>query len=198
MSPSQSTGYHHGNLRTALIDAATELLGREGNAALTLRAAARVAGVSQAAPYKHFSDKRALLAAVAERGYTELHHRCELVAGTTREPHTRLQRLGEAYVRFALENPALFRLMFSAELGSMADHPGLAAAAARAHGLMEDAVRQLVPPSTLETACAGTWSVVHGLACLLLEGRIRLPTGGESQLIHQVTASFVDGLMPDA
>ncbi len=193
MPPRQNERYHHGNLRTALVDAATELLRDEGNAALTLRAAARRAGVSQAAPYKHFSDKRDLLAAVAERGFAMLHRRCEHAAAP--DDPEQLHKLGEAYVLFALDEPALFRLMFSAELGALDEHPGLAATASATHGLMEQAVRNVLGERTdrqaVESACAGTWSLVHGLAFLLLEDRIRLPTGGRTALIHQVTGDFV-------
>jgi AcrR family transcriptional regulator len=111
----ESRPYHHGDLRRALIDAATRLLETEGPSALSLRAVAREAGVSPAAPYHHFKDKGELLDAVAEEGWHELG---EAIARRRAEPcdnpRAILTEIGVAYVAFARENPALYRLMYHA------------------------------------------------------------------------------------
>src|SRR5688500_15183052 len=122
-------GYHHGDLRQALLDAALPLLRKGGPDALTLRAVARAAGVSQTAPYRHFTDRSALVSAVAEDGFQRLQGR--LIAAATapartlgKAPETArggLQAIALAYVRFALEHPAEYRVMFGGELPEAAE-----------------------------------------------------------------------------
>src|SRR5271167_202611 len=110
----RGASYHHGDLRAALVQAARTILETQGLATLSLRGAARAAGVSPAAPYHHFPDKQALLDAVAAQGFDAL-----TAAMTTRmaketNPDARLEASGVGYVVFAVENPALFGLMFGA------------------------------------------------------------------------------------
>src|SRR6201997_2674796 len=109
MSP--KAPYHHGDLRSALVRAAMELLEEGGEAELSLRAVARRAGVSPAAPYRHYADREALVSAVAAVGYREL---AERLGAAHPAPSTRdqLADVAVAYVRFALDRPALFRIMF--------------------------------------------------------------------------------------
>src|SRR3954470_12614732 len=104
--------YHHGDLKAGLIDAASDILSREGPEALTLRAVARRAGVSQAAPYRHFADRRALVAAVAERGFERM--QAAMMTAMSADPAGRpgLKQLAIAYVRFGHESPAEYRVMF--------------------------------------------------------------------------------------
>src|ERR1700716_351231 len=109
--PSKTT-YHHGNLRPALVRAAMELLEEGGEAALSLRAVARRAGVSPAAPYRHFPDREALVSAVAAQGYRELAERLAAAHPAPATPED-LADVAVAYVQFALAHPALFRAMFS-------------------------------------------------------------------------------------
>ncbi|TPV92908.1 MAG: TetR/AcrR family transcriptional regulator [Myxococcales bacterium FL481] len=164
--------YHHGDLRAALIDAALELIEDEGADGLSLRACARHAGVSHAAPYRHFADKEALLTAVAEEGFRALRSAgwaaMEPVAGR----RERLDAYGVAYVRFAVENRELFMLMFSrkhrVDCGPQPVPVGVAA-----FELLVDAVRPIVDreEDALETAVAA-WTVPHGLAMLLLSGQL--------------------------
>jgi len=165
----KAASYHHGDLRDALIAAAQTILERDGAAALSLRAVARIAGVSVAAPYHHFSDKQALLDAVAERGFAALtgamRERMERAKGA----QARLDASGVGYVAFATKNPALFGLMFSA-----AGHEGSTAAAAaraRSYAILQGAADAASPrgkASPLE--CLRLWSVVHGIAKLVIEG----------------------------
>src|SRR5882757_7557151 len=109
--PASKTTYHHGDLRAACLDAAMELLEEGGETALSLRAVARRAGVSPAAPYRHYADREALVSAVAAIGYRELAERLAAVHPSPSTPE-QLAAVAVAYVRFALERPALFRIMF--------------------------------------------------------------------------------------
>jgi len=104
--------YHHGDLRRALIDAASRLLEAEGPSALSLRAVAREAGVSPAAPYHHFKDKGELLEAVAHEGWTLLDEALAKAKAEAPSPRDAMNSLGVAYVCFARENPALYRVMY--------------------------------------------------------------------------------------
>lgn len=196
--------YHHGNLRPALIKAALRILRRNGIEGLTLRGVARVAGVSQAAPYKHFTDKSALLAAVAAAGFAELQARFEQVSSDTKNARHRLHRFGQAYVLFALDEPALFRLMFSAALGRLKhQHPDLIVAGARPYETMRKAVEIILPEAgvaqaEVDAACAAAWSLVHGLSMLLIDRRIDVTSDAAAGLIEAVTGLFVRGLSPGA
>src|SRR5690348_12591495 len=110
--------YQHGDLRHALIQAGLKLLAEGGAGELSLRAAAELAGVSHAAPYRHFKDKNALLAAIAEEGFRQLTARMrqELAACSGDDLAARLRASAVGYVRFAVENPASFRLVFGGKL----------------------------------------------------------------------------------
>jgi AcrR family transcriptional regulator len=104
--------YHHGDLRRALVEAGRRLLEREGSAGLSLRAVAREAGVSAAAPYHHFKDRAALLYAVAHEGTVALHDAMRAAFDSSEPGQERIVAVGVAYVGFALANPVLYRLMF--------------------------------------------------------------------------------------
>jgi AcrR family transcriptional regulator len=120
--PRRST-YHHGDLPRALRDAATRLLAERGSDGLTLREAARLVGVNHAAAYRHFADKRALLAAVAEDGYAKLAREMHGADTRSPDPAERLRRIGTAYVSFARADPALFALMTGPRLNEDGRYP---------------------------------------------------------------------------
>src|SRR3984957_20188186 len=121
-------GYHHGNLREALIDATLELIGAKGPAGFTIAEAARLAGVSPAAPYRHFRDADALLAEVGLRGYDRLPGRLrEGLDGGRPDPVHAFEDLGRAYLTFARDEPAYYAAMFDSRI-SLDAHPGLQAA----------------------------------------------------------------------
>ena len=170
--------YHHGNLRAALIAAALHILQTEGVAALTLRGAARAAGVSQAAPYRHFADKEALLAAVAEEGFHALSAAVEVaVQAVGSEYLLRFRAQGAAYVRFAVEHPAQFRLMFGGDLADHSKHPGLKAAADRTFEDLVAAVQGghqagMIRNGVVLDQAMAAWSMVHGLSSLLVDGQL--------------------------
>lgn len=157
-------------MREALIEAATALLREGGAEALSLRAAARRAGVSAMAPYRHFADKEALLAAVAAHGFTLLAARLA-EADAAPDPADALVAQGAAYVRFACEDPARFRLMFGA--AQPAGYPDLHAAAGTAHAMLAQRVASLAADGGRDDLTLACWALVHGLASLLVDGQVQ-------------------------
>jgi len=165
--------YHHGRLQASLLRAAEEMLEKQGLVALSVRAAARRAGVSHNAPYRHFPDRESLLAALAADGFARFARALE--EGQARGG---LRGRGEAYVRFALENPQRFRLMFDGEV-PMARHPALREAATRAFAALAGALAEYLPGVPSRDASIAAWALVHGLASLLLNERIALAMRAE-------------------
>lgn len=194
MSTSKArAAYHHGSLTEALVAGALELLREGGTEALSLRAAARRAGVSAAAPYRHFADKEALLAAAAAHGF-------RLLAGRLREadtaggsPEAALIGQGVAYVKFACEDPALFRLMFGKR--QTGDHPALWEAGHRAYAVLADRVAQLTDEATREDFTLAAWSLVHGLASLLVDGQLA-DRAAPADLAGRVTSFLLRSRLP--
>jgi AcrR family transcriptional regulator len=190
--PSRSVGQHHGDLRSGLLRAALALLQEGGVEALTLRAVARRAGVSSGAPYHHFADKDALLAAVAEDGFTRLH---AALAATTGAPADRLRSMCAAYTRFAVTNPALYAVMFHPELGQSPAMMTVANAALATFEGLVGAVAAVSPlPDALgrREAALLVWALAHGVVVLHLGGMVRPLTPSlddEERLIHQVAAA---------
>lgn len=165
--------YHHGNLRQALIEAAVQLLSEVGPVALSLRKVAVQAGVSHAAPYHHFKDKEALLAAVCERGFQGL--TAHMKTATGEDPFDHLYSIGQAYLTFARSEPDLYRFMFGSQVPDKHEHPELMACA---HGTFDTLV-------AVVTECVATgktrdghpvelamqmWAMTHGIASLLNDG----------------------------
>jgi AcrR family transcriptional regulator len=161
--------YHHGDLRTALVRAAVELLEESGEADLSLRAVARRAGVSPAAPYRHYADREALVSAVAAVGYRELAERLTSVHPSPSTPD-QLARVAIAYVQFALERPALFRIMFG-EPCDRDNHERVAATAAVSQ-YVRAIVERTFPQSDTAALATAIWALVHGLAFLHLDGKL--------------------------
>ena len=169
--------YHHGDLKRALTSAALSLVAEKGPKGFTLTEAARRAGVSAAAPYRHFADKAALLATVAEQGFRDLHAEMAAAADTTPDPKGRVIELGRAYVRWAVAHPDHYRVMFGAEL-SKADHPDLAVAGEQAFGDLLDAITTCQQAGVAaghdpRELAAPLWSLVHGIASLAIGGELR-------------------------
>jgi AcrR family transcriptional regulator len=162
--------YHHGDLKRALTEAALGLVKEKGPKGFTLREVARRAGVSAAAPYRHFADKADLLAAVATQGFVQLHETLTASAGD--EPDLTRQVLDSArrYVRWAVTHPDYYQAMFGAELDK-SDHPELLAAGGRAFDdLLGVIVRcqeaNLLPPGDPLEIAGPTWSLLHGISIL--------------------------------
>lgn len=165
-------GYHHGNLREALVEAALALIAAKGTAGFTIAEAARLAGVSPAAPYRHFRDAEALLAEVAVRGFDRLTD--ALTRAWNRgasEPVAAFEAMGRAYLGFAHDHPAYYAAMFEARLAP-ASHPDLQVAGDRAFAVLRDAAEMLCaripsahrPPALM--VALHIWSLSHGIASL--------------------------------
>jgi AcrR family transcriptional regulator len=193
-----------GALRDTLVDVAAALIARKGPQGFSLREVARRARVSEAAPYWHFADREALLAAVAERGFTEMARGMMTIWTEARNPRERLRDLGVGYVRFALRHPSYLRVMFGSEVADKAAHPALKEAGDRTFELLVQAVAdaqaagQVRAGDPKELALAA-WALVHGLAALLIDGRLAdyVASGKETErLARRVTELFMHGLAP--
>jgi AcrR family transcriptional regulator len=172
--PTSKKGYHHGDLRTALIEAGLELIEERTADEVGLREAARAVGVSATAVYRHFPDKAAFLGALAGEGLARLAAAQRSAFEIAGRDASGFSATGRAYVRFALANPGLFRLIFSS--------------AAKAHpkdwaGQEDDAMRMLMQnaerlaasdrgPNEARLFALRSWSLVHGLAVLMLDGQV--------------------------
>ncbi len=195
-------GYHHGNLREALIVAALELIGRKGPAGFTFAEAARAAGVSAAAPYRHFRDRDALMADVARRGF-ELFEQRLTAAWDEGRPTAlaALENMGRAYLAFAREEPAYFSAMFESGL-PLAEHRELRDAGDRAFGVLRTACEAMAamlpaarrPPGMM--MALHIWSLSHGIASLFARGdaaRRSVPMTPE-ELLEAAVLIYLDGL----
>ena len=170
--------YHHGDLRRALVDEALRTIDRHGVEALTLRGAGEALGVSRTALYRHFTDKQALVAAVAREGFRTF--RLALVDAWERHGRGRagFEAMGEAYLRFALDHPSHYRVMFGRFVESKACDPGLAE---EANGAFEALVAALVDQQRTGQVrdddpvrlAQFVWSVTHGVAMLAIDGQLR-------------------------
>ncbi|MET0340383.1 MAG: TetR/AcrR family transcriptional regulator [Polyangiales bacterium] len=178
--------YHHGDLRRALVDAAFELVREKGPQGITLREAARRAGVTHAAPYRHFADKEALLAAVAEEGFARL--RAEIrAAAEGAAPADLLEVMGVAYVRFAREHPSQFRVMFGAEVGDKRRYPSLMEADQSVFDLLIRAIEVAqaagaMGPGNPARLGMVQWSMLHGVAALVVDGQLERAGVREEQV----------------
>lgn len=180
--------YHHGDLRRTLVEVALRQLEHADPAQLSLRGIAREAGVSRAAPYHHFTDREALLAAVAAHGFRALREamieRLEAAEGT---PLHRMQEMGVAYVVFAYRHPQLYRLMFGGELRNRERHAELQRESAETYAALGAAMEDSVSPASEQPGEAGAlalsaWALVHGLAMLLVDQRVGEPVMSDAQV----------------
>jgi len=194
--------YHHGNLREALIQAALDLIAEKGPAGFTFAEAARQAGVSAAAPYRHFRDRDALMADVAKRGFERF---AEQLAAAWDEGRPNLraafERVGKAYLAFARSEPAYYSAMFESGL-SIAAHRELHEAGDRAFSVLRTACEAIVatmpaakrPPALM--VALHIWSLSHGIASLFARGdsaRRPLPMSPE-ELLEAAVLIYLEGL----
>jgi len=159
--------YHHGDLRNGLLEAARAILEEESLAALTLRAVARKAGVSHAAPYRHFPNHEALLVELSIEGFEELRESLVEAAKAHGNESDKIANIGAAYMRFVAQRPALARLMFGGQLPNRDQFPQL--------GIKADSIGQQIGDALHDSALGlAVWAAVHGLAMLVLENVIDL------------------------
>jgi AcrR family transcriptional regulator len=203
--PKARANYHHGDLARELVEASLAILGEVGAEGLSLREAARRAGVNHRAVYRHYADKRALLAAIAEGGYrvlrSEMEEAVRAAAGSDAGParaRRTLVAIAEAYLRFALREPARFQVMFGPRLNRDERFPS-----------MEQAIQELVAVLYAELKAAGPdaasvvlrdrgislWSTMHGMSSLVLAGRIALRSTHVRSYVAKVIEPVVDGIL---
>lgn len=185
--------YHHGDLRNALIETGTQLLREQGVGGLSLRAAAHRAGVSHAAPYRHFRDKAALLAAIAALGFDELAAALnDTAARYPDDPATQLVEAGVAYVLLAVRNPQRAKLMFGS-VNLDADDESLRQAGPNAFdalvGIIENGLQAgIYADGDARDLARSAWALVHGLATLIIAGRLE-DVASEKQVIEVTRGS---------
>ncbi len=203
----ESRGYHHGNLKEALIRAALDLIAKKGAAGFTFAEAARWAGVSPAAPYRHYRDRDELLSDVARRGFDLFQAALVRAWDDGRpDPATAFDRMGKAYLEFARNEPAYYSAMFEAGV-PLDGHPDLRQSSDAAFGVLRGATEKLIatmpaqnrPPVMM--MALHIWALSHGIASLFGRGdsaRRPLPMSAE-ELLEAGTLLYLRGLgVPDS
>lgn len=193
--------YHHGDLRRALIDQALRTIDRLGGEGLTLRRVGDELGVSRTALYRHFADKQSLVAAVAREGFRALRH--GLVEAWEQHGRGRagFDAMGEAYLRFAVEHPSHYRVMFGRFVESRACDPGLAEDAESAFRALVDALAELQRAGLARqddpvALARFVWAVTHGIAMLAIDGQLPGDAGG-MQLNRYAIGRIEAAIAPD-
>lgn len=167
----QKTAYHHGDLRAALISAGLQLLAERDADELSLREAARAVGVSATAVYRHFPDKEAFLAALAHEGLDRLAD-AQHAAYEGASEGDRFDATGRAYVRFALENPALFRLVFTSGPAAGGEAQDVPEAMRFLRANVEERAGPGASGAEIWAKVVRAWATAHGLAMLMLDGKL--------------------------
>jgi AcrR family transcriptional regulator len=197
--------YHHGNLRQALLAATLELIAETGPSGFTLREVARRAGVSHTAPYRHFEDRDALLAAVAADGFRRLDDALRAGAAAASSAIDGFRAGGRAYLRFALDHPAHYRIMFGDSLPTgAADRFGdLRTAGDSAFAALIESIEAAQAEGAIRAGdpmvlALAAWSSIHGLVLLLIDDRLGDAAAGrtDEELAALVSGVLYDGMKP--
>lgn len=191
--------YHHGDARNALLAAAASMIEESGAQGLSLRQLAERAELSRQAPYNHFQDKQALLAELASEGFRALESRIRRSKGYPTAP-TSLEHAAAAYIAFAQQQPALFRLMFSSELVDLRRFPAARAAGAACRGCLAEIVAAMAPAGRVADLVLAAWSIVHGYATLCIELGIedrRMRTRRAREFARTIAAEAAAPSCPD-
>jgi len=170
-----TANYHHGNLRQALLDAAIAQIKEHGVEKLSMRAIARIVGVSQTAPYRHFEDKNHLLAEVATQAFAELYDISMAVVDPNRTPLQNIHTTGLVYLNYAIENPEKYRVIFGSRIQNRQSYPKMIEAGEKSFQILIDQVERGVADGDFIPGCAlilanTLWTQVHGAASLILDG----------------------------
>jgi AcrR family transcriptional regulator len=197
-------GYHHGDLRNALVSEGLKLLEQAGHSELTLRDLARRVGVSAAALYAHFADKSALLAAIAAAGFIRLRAALQAAAAHDADAADQFLRMGSAYVCFGMEHPALYKLMFASEElpARQGEYPELEAAAEAAFAALTGMLERMqqrgfLRPGDPEADGLAVWAHVHGLTSLIITGHVACvgePPPPPAEIVRSSLALLLGGL----
>ena len=194
--------YHHGDLRAQLLESALAILRTKGPQALTIRGVARAAHVSQAAPYRHFADRRALVAAVAEAGFHLLH--TAMFEGMQRAPGGQgFRQVAVAYMQFAHDHPAEYRIMFGPELSNHDELPALREASHATLGFVAGGIAGLQSAGVVGKGdpaimAAALWSMLHGLVMLTLDGQTHGVASSPDALVQEAMRIMMFGMAPRA
>lgn len=200
MADTTRTTYHHGDLERALVDRAFEAVRDVGPSGFSMRKAARELGVDPAAAYRHFANKEALMAAVASRAFSVLARRMEAAMDDAPDLWERLRVVGRAYVRFALDDPGLFRLVFG-PLGSGRQDcdgstRGVGASGRDPYQILLDALGALHDAGQIDVAPSEAtlpiWAAIHGLSYLMIDGNV--PPEAREEAVERVLAHALRGL----
>ena len=193
--------YHHSDLGQKIIDEALAWIERENVVSLSLRGIARRLGVSHNAPYRHFPDKESLLVAIAKIGFTQLRRTLEQAAKCSNDARQNLESIGVAYVRYAIENQAYYRVMFSDLQLNCDKHPDLNQISQQAFAVLLDAVKTgqnrkiFISEDTLQLANV-CWSLTHGVSMLAIDRQLKISDSEEIiELAHTATKILSQGLI---
>jgi len=196
----KSDQYHHGDLKNALIDAGINILKQKGIRGLSLRSAAQEAGVSHSAPYAHFKDKQALIAAISTRGLQQFYEKVSQIAEChQKEPNVQLYEVAWAYVSFAMHDTGLFKIIFSSIIEREHDYPDFVKISHQNFGLIVDVIENNQRAGILKRGdsnliAISIWSMVHGFISLYLEKQIPSVILGEyqtQQLLRTILNQFI-------
>jgi len=190
--------YHHKNLHPALLQMTAQIIEEEGLAKVTMRELARRLDVSRTAPYRHFTDKNTLLAAVAEQKFQGLNLALLKAFEVSSDPLDQLAYMAETYIRFAVANYELYLLMFSEDLEHGARYPGLAEAADETFALLAQSVASCQEAGTFKMGdptwlAYAAWSTLHGMVALLMEGKL-VDIGNREAFYRFIRLTMIDGL----
>lgn len=181
------------DLRRRLLDASLALIAAEGLEGFSMREVARRAGVSHQAPYHHFPDREAILAAIVAEGFMGLRESTQTAGRGISDPHAYLTAVGKAYIRFAIAHPAHFKLMFRSEWVSAEKHDEAKACAQGAFEVLANAIRAVDPRAERDpTILLMAWSMAHGLATLLLEGKLAMSIGPDPEAQAAAAEAVLD------
>ncbi|MGD1953096.1 MAG: TetR/AcrR family transcriptional regulator [Leptolyngbyaceae cyanobacterium] len=196
--------YHHGDLRRALLDSALAIIEEQDVSTLSLRQVARRAGVSHTAPYRHFADKEELLAAVAEEGFQEFSRYLEQARDAESTSLNQLQATGNAYVEYALRYPTHYRVMFGSYCHDADAFPSLTTTANQSFQILVEIIEagqatEDIKPGEPQLLALANWSLVHGLAMLLLDNRLGIKKDATQPLIQKTIELMEHGVavIPD-
>ena len=185
------------DLRQKVLKGSLALIEEGGLDRLSLREAARKAGVSHQAPYHYFADREAILAAIAGEGFAKLGQALMRAAGSGSDPVKAVEAMGKAYVDFAIRHPAYFQVMFRADAVPLDRYPDVRKQEEEAFGALVEGVDKALtgqPAETRRAIAIAAWAMVHGLATLILEGSLArkagVPKSRQKQLAEEVIGTF--------